>query len=139
MAGVDAANPSARDLRTASQTMSDRWNLGPVCNMKVASFNKTTGATTLSFNPAAGSTDHTLYYGPLNTVSTYGYSGSLSGLGATGSGSGTLPSGSLFWVVVGRNNAAEGCYGKNFPAGIERPRYSGAAVPQSANRTCVCP
>ena len=137
IAALDAANPNARVLRNASTTVSGSWNLGAVCNMRVVSYNRTTRATTLSYEPAAGSTDHTLYYGPLSSVKTYGYTGSVSGLGATGSASATLPTGSLFWVLVGRNNAAEGCYGKN-SAGAERPRYTGSGVPQAANRTCQC-
>jgi hypothetical protein len=137
LAAVDPADPSARLLRSAADKVSVAWNLGAVCGMKAVSYDKATGATSLSFDPAAGSTDHTLHYGPLSAVSSYGYSGSVSGLGATGSGSATLPSGSLFWVVVARNNTAEGCYGKS-SAGNERPRYTGSSLPQSANRTCQC-
>ena len=139
LTSLDSANPAARTLRTASNRVSESWNLGAVCNMRVTSYNRTNRNTSISFNPAPGSTDHTLYYGPLSAVSTYGYTGSVSGLGATGSSSLTLPPGSLFWVVVGRNNAAEGCYGKRYPSGTERPRFPGASVPQAANRTCECP
>jgi hypothetical protein len=138
IASLNAADPGARTLRSVSAQVSDTWNLGAVCNLKVASYNKTNGNTSISFDPAPGSTSHTLYYGPLNAVSTYGYSGSVADLGATGSSSLTLPSGSLFWVVAGRNNAAEGCYGKG-SNGTERPAYSGAGLPQSANRSCECP
>jgi hypothetical protein len=136
--GVNSADPAARTLRTASDKVSGTWNLGAVCNLRVASYNNATRATSLSFDPAPGSTDHTLYYGPLSAVSSYGYTGSVSGLGATGSSSVTLPTGSLFWVVVGRNNAAEGCYGTAYPSGNERPPFPGASVPQSASRTCQC-
>jgi len=144
IAALDPADPNARVLRSSANQVSGSWNLGAVCNARVVSYNKTTGQTALSFNPAAGSTDHTLYYGPLSSVSTYGYSGSVTGLGATGSSSLTLPSGSLFWVVVGRNNGAEGCYGKSKTpsATNERPCFPNAAscsVPQAANRTCQCP
>lgn len=141
IATLDSANPNARVLRSAADRVSGSWNLGAVCDLGVVSHNKATGQTTLSFNPAAGSTDHNLYYGPLSAVSSYGYSGSVTGLGANGSSSLTLPSGSLFWVVVGRNNGAEGCYGKN-SANNERPCFPNAAscsVPQAVNRTCQCP
>jgi hypothetical protein len=144
IAALDPANPSARVLRSAADRVSGSWNLGAVCNPRVVSHNKATGATTLSFTPAAGSTDHTLYYGPLSAVSSYGYSGSVTGLGATGSSSLTLPPGSLFWLVVGRNDSAEGCYGKSKTpsAANERPCFPNAAscgVPQAVNRTCQCP
>lgn len=141
MAALNSVDPNARVIRPAGNQVSGLWNLGAVCNMRVVSHDKTTGQTTLSFVPAAGSTDHTLYYGPLNAVSTYGYSGSVTGLGANGSSTLTLPPGSLFWVVVGRNSSAEGCYGKN-SANIERPCYPNAAscsIPKAANRTCQCP
>lgn len=137
--GLDSADPAARTLRTATDRVSGSWNLGAVCNMRVASYNNGTRNASLSFVPAPGSTDHTLYYGPLSAVSSYGYTGAVSGLGATGSSSVTLPTGSLFWVVVGRSNAAEGCYGTAYPSGNERPPFPGASVPQSASRTCQCP
>jgi len=137
IASLSASDPNARTLRPGAERVSDAWNLGGVCSVKVAGFNRTTGAVSLSFGPGAGSTDHTLYYGPLSAVSTYGYSGSLTGLGATGTSTVTLPSGSLFWVVVPRNHAAEGSYGRNSDC-TERPRYAGAGVPQSADRNWQC-
>jgi len=136
---LNAANLTARTLRTAAARVSASWNLGAVCDLRVAGHNSATGNTSISFDPAAGSTDHTLYYGPLNAVSSYGYTGSVSGLGATGSSTVTLPSGSLFWVVVGRDSAAEGCYGTASPSGNERPPFPGASIPQAEFRTCECP
>ena len=56
----------------------------------------------------------------------------------TGSGSVTLPSGSIYWVLASRNEV-EGCYGLDSD-GVERP--SSGSVPQAANRncqTCVAP
>ena len=66
------------------------------------------------------------------------HSGSISDLGATGSGSVTLPPGSIYWVLAPRNNV-EGCYGLDSD-GVERP--GSGSVPQAANRncqTCVAP
>jgi hypothetical protein len=135
---VDYVNPNARGLRAAHGVVNAAYQLGAVNNMEVVTYTPVTGDTTLSFDPGAGSTDHTLYYGPLSAVSTYGYTGSASGLGATGSGAATLPAGDLFWFVVGRNSGAEGCYGKN-SACAERPASPGSAVPQAVNRTCSVP
>jgi hypothetical protein len=134
---LDAADPDARGLRAAHDRVGESWRLGAVCNLEVVSHVAGSGDTTVTFDPAAGSTDHTLHYGLLNAVSSYGYSGSVSGLGGTGSGSVTLPPDSLFFVVVGRNNAAEGCYG-NDSGCFERPRDPGSSLPQAANRTCQC-
>jgi hypothetical protein len=138
IATMDSGNPDARGLRAAYDRVGESWHLGPVLNLQVVTYDAASGNTTLSFDPAAGSTDHTLYYGPLSAVSSYGYSGSLTGLGANGSSSVTLPPGSLFWAVAGRNNGTEGCYGKD-SACTERPPSPGAGIPQSANRTCSVP
>jgi hypothetical protein len=164
---LDSGDPDARNPRAAYTRMRDTWyDLGPVCNMEVVSHDAGSGSTDLSFDPAAGSTDHTLYYGPLNAVSSYGYSGLVTGLGTTGSSSVTLPGGSLFWVVVGRTFGAEGCYREarffegncSMTTGTsctedadcpptetceglspERPPSPDSSVPQLANRSCQCP
>lgn len=135
-----AGNGNVRGLRTAYDTVGDQW-LGPVCGMKVSSFDKVTGNATISFRPAAGNAvDHNLHYGPLNAVSSYGYSGSIMGLGTTGSSPTiTLPAGSLFWVVAAENAVAEeGCYGTN-SAGTERPCFSANCdVAQTSGWNCWC-
>ncbi len=132
---LDPGDPNARGLRSAEGVVGGFYRLGNVCNQDVVSYNNGTGATTVSFSPAPGSTDHTLYYGPLSAVSSYGYSGSVSGLGGTGTSSLTLPSGDLFWVIVGRDGGAEGGYGTGVS---ERPPFPGAAVPQDPNRSGLC-
>jgi hypothetical protein len=144
----DSEDPNLRDLRPAYTRVAESWNLGSVLNLEIVTRNQASGDLTISFDPATGSTDHTLYYGPLSAVSSHGYSGTVTGLGAEGSslvaqgdGSGnTLPAGSLFWVVVGRNNGAEGCYGRDFPACSERPCFPEAgncSLSQAESRTCV--
>jgi hypothetical protein len=135
---LDDGDPNARGTRTAYTRVGELWHLGPVLNVQVVAHDAPSGNITLSFDPAVGSTDHTLYHGPLSAVSSYGYSGSVTGLGANGSSSVTLPAGSHFWVVAGRNNGAEGCYGKD-SACTERPASPGAGIPQSASRSCSSP
>ena len=148
MVALDAGDPNARTPRVAHDRVDALWNLGSVCSLDVVDYDNATGDLSVSFGPAAGSSDHTLYYGslsnvgsyyygPLSAVSSYGYSGSVSGLGANGSGSATLPAGSLFWIVVPRNNGAEGSYGRD-SACAERPASGGASVPQSPNRNWQC-
>jgi hypothetical protein len=141
IASLDDANPDARDFRASYDTVAESWQLGAVCNQRVVSHDPVTGDTTVAFDPGAGSTDHTLYYGPLSALSTYGYTGSVSGLGATGSATVTLPPGELFWLIVARNNREEGCYGYE-STGVERPCYlvSGSCdIPPAENRSCQCP
>jgi hypothetical protein len=83
--------------------------------------------------------DTNLYYGSLSDVSTPTYSGTLAGLGTTGSAAVTLPAGDLFWVVAAENIAGEeGCYGMN-SAGTERPCFSGNCnVDQVSGWNCWC-
>lgn len=139
--GIATNNPldaNDRGLRTSYTTLSEVYQLGDVCNMKVTSFDSVSGATTLSFDPGPGAADHTLYYGPLSSVSSYSYTGSIGGLGATGGGSAMLPPGSIYWVLAARNDV-EGCYGLDSD-GVERP--SSGSVAQAPNRncqTCVAP
>ena len=139
--GVATNNPldaADRGLRTSYTTLSEVYQLGDVCNMEVTSFDDLSGEATLSFDPAAGAADHTLYYGLLSNVDSYNYTGAIGDLGAAGSGSVTLPPGSVYWVVAARNDV-EGCYGLDSD-GVERP--NAGSVPQAANRncqTCVVP
>ena len=64
--------------------------------------------------------DNTIYYGPLDSVSTYAYSGAVCNLGNSGSASFDPGTGSWFWVIVSNNGVYEGSYGKN-SNGAERP------------------
>jgi hypothetical protein len=136
---LDAGDPSLRPARTARTTVAEKW-LGPVCGMQVTSFNQTTGDATISFaSPTGEVVDTTLHYGPLSDVSFYGYTGSLPGLGTTGSANVTLPAGDLFWVIAGENVAGEeGCYGMD-SAGTERPCFSGnCTADQVSGWNCFC-
>jgi len=132
---LNDADPDARVTRSAHARMGESFHVGTACNVDVGSYDVATGNTDISFGPGTGSTDHTLHYGPLNAVSSYGYTGSVVGLGATGSSTITLPPGSLFWLVAPRNNGAEGGYGTGI---AERPPSPAAAVPQDPNRTGLC-
>ncbi|NIM00413.1 MAG: hypothetical protein GTO30_07855 [Acidobacteria bacterium] len=114
--------------------MADSYRLGAVINLNVALYDGGTGVADITFDPAPGSTDHALYYGPLSAVSTYGYTGTEGPLGASGSSSVSLPGGSLFWVVVGYNGL-DGCNGVD-SACMERP---GFGAPQDPNRSCSVP
>jgi hypothetical protein len=136
---LDAADSDARLARTARTTIGEKW-LGPVCDLRVDAFDPATGEVTVAFAPPAGEVvDTNLYYGPLSDVSTYNYSGSVAGLGTSGSAVVTLPAGDLFWVVSGENVAAEeGCYGVD-SAGTERPCFSGNCdADQVSGWNCFC-
>jgi hypothetical protein len=141
LVALDPGDSSLRPARTAHTTVGEKW-LSPVCNLVFDSYDDVTGIATISFNPAAaaGAADHTLYYGPLSAVSTYGYSTAVTGLGTTGSSSVTLPCTDSWFVVVVPENVAgeEGCYGTD-SAGTERPCFSGnCGVDQVSGWNCWC-
>jgi hypothetical protein len=145
IATLDDTDPEARGLRLAYEVVGDAW-MGSLCNVLVDDYDSGTGNATLSFDAAAGNaTSSTLYYGPLSGVSSYAYSGSVTGLDVTGPVSATLPSGSLFWVMVAENGILqEGCYGTD-SAGTARPCSPDPGDPgvcdrdQTAGYNCFCP
>ncbi len=104
--------------------------------------NATTGEIEVEFEPACGATNHTVYYGDLAQVATYGYSGSVCWRGNSGFTS--LDPGGLtdaFFLIVGNTGLAEGPYGSDSD-GNERPEETAAAdceLPQDLTGTCDLP
>jgi hypothetical protein len=125
---------TVRVPRTSYDAVADSYQLGAVLDLTISSYDDSTGIADITFDPAAGSAEHRLRYGPLNLVSTYGYTGVAGPLGASGSSTVTLPAGSLFFVVVG-DDGNEGCYGVDSEC-VERP---GSGVFQDPNRNCSVP
>jgi hypothetical protein len=93
----------------------------------LAGWNGSTGQIDVSYTPACDATDHTIYYGDLSTVATYGYAGAECFVGVTGTASFDPGTGSVFFVVVANNTSNEGSYGKD-SSGIERPEDTGTLV-----------
>ncbi len=109
--------------------------------MEVTAFDAGTGAITLSYMPACDATDHTIHYGNLAGVRTYGWADAVCGIGVSGTAIFTPDPAvgeSIFWVIVGTNDAYEGSYGL-MPGGAERPASTVAgacAKPQSLAVVC---
>lgn len=91
------------------------------------------------YTPACDASSHTIYYGPLDDVSSYGYSGARCSIGTSGSAQFVPPAGSLFFLVVGTDGTREGSYGHDGD-GTERPEAVGVGlcdVPQDLDAvTC---
>jgi len=91
--------------------------------MQVTGYNPATGAISLSWAPACDAAGHTVHYGSLADIATYGWAAADCAIGAGGSGS-FIPAPAvgdgIFWVIVGNNATWEGSYGVS-SAGIERP------------------
>jgi hypothetical protein len=76
-------------------------------NMIVTGFDSGTGAITLNYDAACDAAGHTIHYGSLTDVSTYGWAQADCSLDASGTGS-FVPDPavgeSIFWVIVGNNS-----------------------------------
>jgi len=136
-----ALKKSAMDLGTAGYDTSYGWGFvnaanilqpeslvtpGEGADLQVTSFDPITGNLSFAYTAACASGSHDIYFGPLSQVSTYGWSGSVCGIGNTGTYTGFNPgAGSFFFVVVGSAYDVEGSYGTGSPG--ERPPASGVA------------
>jgi hypothetical protein len=91
--------------------------------MEVAGYDGTTGAITLTYAPACDATGHTIHYGPLTQVKSYGWAAAACAFDTSGTALFVPDSSvgeSIFWVVVGHGGAFEGSYGTS-SGGVERP------------------
>lgn len=107
-------------------------------DMLAVGFSELTGAIGVSYDPACTATDHTIYYGPLDQVSTLSYTGQACGLGVSGNTSFIPGIDSAFWLIVGNDGSAEGSYGQASGGG-ERSEDSGLAtcpLPQDLSGSC---
>jgi hypothetical protein len=93
----------------------------------------------VTYTPACDATDHTLVWGDLAAVASYGYVNAVCGIGTSGTASFDAGAGSVFFLVVGSTGSAEGSYGLG-AAGAERPEYPGGgtcARPQQLGAACM--
>jgi hypothetical protein len=107
----------------------------------VTGFDPGTGNIAMSYGVACETTDNNIYYGPLDQVSTYGWSGEVCGIGISGAYPTFNPgSESVFFVVVGNKGADEGSYGTDFQTGAsgERPAFVANACGQTQNLAATC-
>jgi subtilisin family serine protease len=112
---------------------------GEATDLRVTGIDHITGALNLSYTPACESSSHDIDYGPLNQVSTYGWSGSTCGIGTTGQYAGFDPGpGSFFFVVVGDAGFVEGSFGED-GTGAERPAAGAASCGRTQLLGSVCP
>jgi hypothetical protein len=115
---------------------------GPALSpLRVTGHDRATGAIAFTYAPACGTTDNSIHFGPLEAVAGYGWSSSACGIGNAGSFDAFAPGpGSWFFVVVGRDGATEGSYGRSARGGTasERPAYGASAcgVAQDLSSRC---
>jgi hypothetical protein len=101
----------------------------PDPQMEVTAHNGGTGEISLTYSPACDASGHTLHYGPLADVGTYGWADADCSYDDSGTGI-FLPDpavgDSIFWVMVGHNASFEGSYSAD-SFGAERPANTAAA------------
>ena len=130
----DEADP---DCSTASATPGEASVGG---DLTVTAHDPVAGTLTVSYGPACAATDHTLEFGPLSAVATYGYSGQDCALGISGSHTWSygVATDSRFFLIVANDGSAEGSYGLD-GAGSQRPEDSVSTtcpVPQDLSQSC---
>jgi len=86
---------------------------GEAGDLLVTEFDAGSGNFSLAYLQACGATNHNIVFGPLQDVGSYGYTGQVCGIGASGSFSAFNPGpGSFFFLVVGTDGGGrEGSHG----------------------------
>jgi hypothetical protein len=107
-----------------------------------AGYEATTGIIELTYTPSCGATNHTIYYGDLADVGSYGYSGAVCGCGTSGTTSfDPVGLSSAFFLIVGNTGTVEGPYGSD-GSGQQRPEDLSTVacdLPQDLTGTCDLP
>ncbi len=113
---------------------------GEATDLRVQARDPLGGGMSIDYTPACGGADHTIVYGPLESVDEYAYSGQVCGLGNSGEYAGFDPgTGSYFFLVIANDGlGTEGSYGTGTTVG-ERPESltdPGCDLVQSLARPC---
>jgi hypothetical protein len=98
----------------------------PAEQMRATAYDQGTGEITISYAPACDALNHTVYWGDLASVSTYGYTGAECNVGTSGSAVFNPGPGSAFFLIAGNDGANEGSYGED-SGSVQRPEHSGTA------------
>ncbi|HZN02790.1 MAG TPA: hypothetical protein VFD06_04315, partial [Candidatus Polarisedimenticolia bacterium] len=89
---------------------------GEATNLMVTGYDPVTGDIAISWTNGCGAADHHIEYGPLGSISTYGYSGQVCGLGTGGSyvSFDPGPDSYFFFIVADDGASVEGSYGTSW-------------------------
>jgi hypothetical protein len=108
----------------------------------VTDYDSSTGELSIAYDSACSATDNNIYFGPLDALSTYGYTGEVCGIGTGGNYDEFAPgASSYFFLVVGSRNDDEGSYGLSRQVGgaqTQRPPYvsNGCDLVQTFEDSC---
>jgi hypothetical protein len=104
--------------------------------MRVEDFDPSDSTLTASFDPGCNTADNNVYFGPLEDVSSYGFSGQVCNVGMSGTTEFRLPRNSYFFVIVGDDDSVEGSYGADSTR-TERPTWGSCGFVQDLSNSCV--
>lgn len=112
---------------------------GPgMAQLWVDAYDEATSTLTISYAPGCSTLDNNVYYGRLEEVSSYGYSGEVCDVGMSGTTSFGLPDGSFFFLTVGDDDVVEGSYGTDSSA-RQRPDSGTCGFVQDLSQPCDQP
>lgn len=119
---------------TTSSTPGETCGSG-MPQMLVNGIDSVRSTLTMSYEPGCETTDNNVYFGSLDDVSSYDYSGQICNVGMSGTTSFDLPSGSYFFVIVGDDDSVEGSYGRDSMS-AERPAWGSCGFMQNLSNSC---
>jgi hypothetical protein len=95
---------------------------GEAKDLRVTGYDPGSGNLSFTYQQACGAINHNIVFGPLQDISSFGYTGQICGIGTNGFFSGFDPGpGSYFFFVMGTDGGGrEGSYGLT-SGNIERP------------------
>ena len=90
--------------------------------VEVEAYDPSSGLLQVWYEPACGASDHTIVYGELGGSLAFVHAGQTCSIGINGLYYWAVPTGSVYFLVVGNDGVAEGSYGKD-SSGAERAAY----------------
>ena len=138
--GGDAPSNDVLNIGVLAATIPGETSGDGYAPLLVTGYDKATGDLDLGYQTACDATSNNIYYGALDQVSSYSWSGEVCLIGAGGTYNGFNPGpGNFFFVVVGNANGDEGSYGKD-DGSFERPPFASiCGQTQDLSSTCVAP
>jgi hypothetical protein len=109
--------------------------------LRVTGYAPSTGIVSIMYDPACSASDHNIMMGPLEDVSTYGWSSEVCMIGNSGVSSFVPGPGSWFFIVVGTEGTDDGSYGRGRrpdTALYQRPPFTGNACGSRQNLARRC-
>ncbi len=136
--GDNAAATSLQvTVEAASATPGETSDPAALQPVLVTGYDNLTGDISISYESGCNTDDNNIYYGPLNQVSTLGYTGEVCAVGTAGTAAFDPGAGSFFFLVVGNQGTAEGSYGKGV-GGAERFDFPGNLCGEAQDLSNSC-